>query len=205
MKMLGNLGFVFIFACAALAGFFPVASRAAPGDTDSTFSPPALDGSIYATAVQPDGKIVMAGAFTGGITRLESDGTTDPSFKPFAFDSSVLSVLIQPDGNGARDCRTSVGYGISRRGRYQSPEFSSCEDDGNLCSELRRDTFCFEQKNHIHRPLHRPDRRDGRADRPVSKVSGYCEMRSLLCSRVPSTDGAHGSAHMCLPEHLSLT
>ena len=60
--------------------------------------------SVYATAVQPDGKILIGGNFTSvlgvprnNIARLNSDGTLDMEFDPNA-NSSVWSIAIQPDG-----------------------------------------------------------------------------------------------------------
>jgi uncharacterized delta-60 repeat protein len=75
---------------------------------DESFDPGA-NGSIAAIAVQPDGKILVAGSFTtlggGGagmnirnyIGRLNSDGSLDESFDPGA-DSSVSAIELQPDG-----------------------------------------------------------------------------------------------------------
>ena len=61
---------------------------AAPGDLDLAFDPgSAVDDLISDLAVQPDGKILIAGRFdsTQGfyrskLARLMPDGTTDPSF-----------------------------------------------------------------------------------------------------------------------------
>lgn len=59
---------------------------------------------VRSIAVQPDGKIVIAGTFDslGGephayIGRLNSDGTVDGSFTPQA-DQQVYAVALQPDG-----------------------------------------------------------------------------------------------------------
>lgn len=58
------------------------------GSLDATFDPGAgVDGKVQAIALQPDGKIVIGGAFTtfnnsarNSLARLESDGTIDSSF-----------------------------------------------------------------------------------------------------------------------------
>ena len=63
---------------------------------------------INTIAVQPDGKIVVGGSFTGlgGVTgttvrhhigRLNVDGTVDPSFNP-GTNGPVLAVAVQADG-----------------------------------------------------------------------------------------------------------
>ena len=59
---------------------------------------------IQASAVQPDGKILIGGSFStvlgvprNNIARLNTDGTLDTSFDPKA-NASVLSIAVQPDG-----------------------------------------------------------------------------------------------------------
>ncbi len=67
-----------------------------------------LNGSVSASAVQPDGKIIIVGSFTtvnltrrNGIARLNADGTLDPTFdigvgtEP---SGSFNTVAVQPDG-----------------------------------------------------------------------------------------------------------
>jgi len=73
------------------------------GSVDSSFDPGA-DGQVYSFALQPDGKIVVGGAFLtlGGMSRsrlgrLETTGAIDTGFNPGA-NGSVESIAIQPDG-----------------------------------------------------------------------------------------------------------
>jgi uncharacterized delta-60 repeat protein len=78
------------------------------GSLDTTFNAGA-NGTVWALAVQPDGKILVGGAFTtlggGGtgttvrnrIGRLNPDGSLDASFDPGA-DNVVLALVLQPDG-----------------------------------------------------------------------------------------------------------
>jgi uncharacterized delta-60 repeat protein len=81
----------------------------ADGSLDSTFDPKA-DSSVNAIVVQPDGKILVGGAFTGfqpngsaitqsasHLVRLNADGTVDSSLllNP---NSTVTSIALQPDG-----------------------------------------------------------------------------------------------------------
>ena len=77
------------------------------GSLDATFKPGlGPDGDITAFALQPDGKIVIAGDFnTVGITprnriaRLNADGSVDSGFNPGSGpNGSVRSVALQGDG-----------------------------------------------------------------------------------------------------------
>ena len=79
----------------------------ANGSIDATFNPGA-NATVWALALQPDGKVLVGGAFTtlgGGvgttvrnrIGRLNPDGSLDAAFNPGASDS-VLNVVVEPDG-----------------------------------------------------------------------------------------------------------
>jgi uncharacterized delta-60 repeat protein len=65
-----------------------------------------FDSTVYSMAIQSDGKIVVAGYFTGyngiganGITRLNTDGSIDTSFVyGTGFNGGALSIAIQSDG-----------------------------------------------------------------------------------------------------------
>ena len=74
------------------------------GTLDRTLNLGAIGNFVLATAVQPDGKILVGGTFTtvlgvarNNIARLNSDGTLDTAFNPTA-NGSVLSIVAQPDG-----------------------------------------------------------------------------------------------------------
>ena len=84
----------------------------ADGTLDASFVPFGLSvtGSVYAVAIQTDGKVLVGGQFlaaggallqtnTGGVVRLNADGSLDTGF--FAgtgADDSVSAVAVQPDG-----------------------------------------------------------------------------------------------------------
>ena len=77
------------------------------GSLDSSFNPgTGANGAIYGVAIQTDGKIVIAGAFTAyngtarnRIARLEADGTLDTTFNPgTGADNTVYSLAVQNDG-----------------------------------------------------------------------------------------------------------
>src|SRR5215208_3593215 len=79
------------------------------GSPDASFAPLdgyQLDGPVQALAVQPDGKIVLGGAFytikgtnRHGIARLDSNGSVDTSFASGAGIYGVSSLALQADGN----------------------------------------------------------------------------------------------------------
>jgi uncharacterized delta-60 repeat protein len=95
-----------------------IARLNADGSLDTTFNPgTGADNFVYDIAVQPDGKIIVAGNFFSvnsvgnyGVARLNTDGSVDTSFvspipfpillpnPPFQIPSSVYSIVVQPDG-----------------------------------------------------------------------------------------------------------
>jgi uncharacterized delta-60 repeat protein len=75
----------------------------APGDLDP-LNPALVGNYVLATAVQPDGKLILAGKFTSvlgvarnNLARLNADGTLDTTFNPNP-NGDVNSVTVQPDG-----------------------------------------------------------------------------------------------------------
>jgi uncharacterized delta-60 repeat protein len=79
----------------------------ADGTLDATFVPgTGASAVIYDAAVQPDGKIIIGGAFTTfagqygrGIARLNADGTKDLTFDPgLGVNNLVYDVMLQADG-----------------------------------------------------------------------------------------------------------
>ncbi|MEY2577871.1 MAG: hypothetical protein QOI49_695, partial [Verrucomicrobiota bacterium] len=102
-----------------IGGFFSAVSpNGGPAVARSSFARLEMDGqvdqtllnlnavgyAVFATAVQPDGKILIGGDFTSilgvsrnNIARLNADGTLDSAFNPNA-NSWVRSIAVQPDG-----------------------------------------------------------------------------------------------------------
>jgi uncharacterized delta-60 repeat protein len=82
-----------------------IARLNANGTLDTTFDPgTGADGDVLAVALQPDGKVLVGGAFTyfngmarNRIARLNPSGGLDSSFNPAA-DAVVAAILLQPDG-----------------------------------------------------------------------------------------------------------
>jgi uncharacterized delta-60 repeat protein len=85
---------------------------AAGGDLDATFNPgtgaSVTSGSpvIWTSALQPDGKLIIGGFFTGyngtarnHIARVDKNGALDSAFNPGSgADGTVLATAVQPDG-----------------------------------------------------------------------------------------------------------
>jgi uncharacterized delta-60 repeat protein len=78
----------------------------ADGTLDTTFSAgTGVDARVYDMAIQPDGKIVLAGSFTNyngnyapGVCRINVDGSYDPTFEPQVQLTEVYSVEILDNG-----------------------------------------------------------------------------------------------------------
>jgi uncharacterized delta-60 repeat protein len=104
----------------ALALFLLLArlTSQADGDLDSTFAPN-LSSYVFGTAVQPDGMILIGGAFTSidGTTynhmaRLNADGTADSSFNTDV-NGTVYSIAVQADGKILVGGQFSLVGGVS--------------------------------------------------------------------------------------------
>lgn len=69
------------------------------GSVDSTFTPSSnISSYVYGMALQ-SGKVVVVGAFPGGIIRLNADGSIDPTFTAgTGFDYRAHGAAIQSDG-----------------------------------------------------------------------------------------------------------
>ena len=79
----------------------------ANGSVDASFSVAVwFDSGVYSVALQPDGRILVAGAFDSvmggsqrGLVRLNADGSKDNSFNiGTGFNGTVRKVILQPDG-----------------------------------------------------------------------------------------------------------
>jgi uncharacterized delta-60 repeat protein len=94
-----TLGCISLLAASANAG---------PGALDPTFAPMVTGGAVYATAVQPDGRILLGGAFAyvngssarSHFARLFADGSLDTSFfnTGSGVSGNVWCLAVQTDG-----------------------------------------------------------------------------------------------------------
>jgi hypothetical protein len=81
---------------------------AGPGAWDQTYAPTVSSGPVYARALQPNGELVIGGAFTAvdssssryHLARLFSDGSLDTTFfnTGSGVSSTVWSLAVQTDG-----------------------------------------------------------------------------------------------------------
>lgn len=85
-----------------------ISKYASTGGIDSSFAAGAgFNGQVYGVEQQPDGKLVVVGAFTKYqnitapyIVRLNLDGSIDSSFNVgLGFNSEITGIVIQSDGN----------------------------------------------------------------------------------------------------------
>jgi uncharacterized delta-60 repeat protein len=104
------------------------------GTLDHTFldSTSGTNGYVFALALQPDGKIVIAGSFTAvngtprtNLARLNPDGTLDATFTAAALDL-VSAVDIQPDG------KIVVGASVSTSNGSAYGDIARLNPDGTL-------------------------------------------------------------------------
>ena len=94
------------FICGLVLFSLPLSGLAGVGSVDASFDAPAPNNWVRAIAMQPDGKILIAGDFTtaGGsnrvrIARLLTNGHVDPAFtNPNVGLNFVNSVAVQADG-----------------------------------------------------------------------------------------------------------
>jgi uncharacterized delta-60 repeat protein len=74
------------------------------GAIDTSFSP-AINGTVDAVALQPNGKILIGGTFTtvsgtpcANLARINADGSFDATFAPGVAGGVVNAITVQPDG-----------------------------------------------------------------------------------------------------------
>ena len=115
--------------------------RLRPDGAVAAFNPGAND-TVFAIAVQPDGKVLMGGEFTtlggGGtgttprsfIGRLNADGAIDATFNPGA-NAAVWTLILQPDGKIlVGGLLTMLGGGGT--GATSRPRIGRLNPDGTL-------------------------------------------------------------------------
>ncbi len=107
-----------------------------PGDLDYTFfTNSTLNGQVNSIAVQPDGKMIIAGRFTrvhsaarGRIARLNADGSLDHSFGNRMEGSStdIKVAALQPDG------KVVIGFGNGNINGVFRGNIARLNQDGSL-------------------------------------------------------------------------
>jgi uncharacterized delta-60 repeat protein len=106
-------------------------SQAAPGDVDS-LNLNVVGTAVFASAVQPDGKMIIGGSFTtvlgvtrNNIARVNADGTLDAGFNPNA-NGTVGSVVVQADG------KILLGGSFTSVGGFTRNYIAQVAPDGTL-------------------------------------------------------------------------
>lgn len=113
--------------------FFSPAVLGQPGSTAADGFNPNVDGNVFAVAVQPDGKVIIAGKFETirpgadtqatartNIARLLPDGRNDPSFNAnnaatTGMDGEISTVVLQPNGQILIGGKFTTVAGTTRR------------------------------------------------------------------------------------------
>lgn len=126
-----------------LLSWFQSPAFAQPGNLDPGFNPGAND-QVYAVVVQPDGRILVGGAFwglnegfQGYVARLREDGTPDPEFRsPFPALSTgpVTALAVQTDG------RILVAGQLAAPGQHDGHGVFRLFADGTLDPEFVANT-----------------------------------------------------------------
>ncbi|TVR52380.1 MAG: hypothetical protein EA425_05040 [Puniceicoccaceae bacterium] len=119
----------------SLAMGSPPAHAQAPGKLDPSFrSGSVLNGAVYAVVPAEEGKVYIAGGFTGlegkvrhSIARLHSDGSLDDSFDPAdSLNGTVMTLVLQQDG------KILVGGWFTRFGETPRNHIARLNPDGSL-------------------------------------------------------------------------
>jgi uncharacterized delta-60 repeat protein len=115
---------------------------------------PGANSNPYALAIQPDGKVLVAGWFTAlggqpctGLARVNADGTLDASFNPNVAGGSVYAIAILEDG------KILLGGDFTTIGGQTRNSLVRLNADGILDGQFRLDAaggslgepgvFCF--------------------------------------------------------------
>ncbi len=153
---------------------------------------PMVNGSVFAQALQPDGKILLGGDFTtlGGqprnrIGRLNADGTLDAGFNPGA-SGTVFSIAVQADGRIllAGGFTSLAGQTRNHLARLQvngtvDEEFNPGTDGDVTCLALQADGMilvggCFSTLNGQSRRNLARLNADGTLDSALSQGADNC-------------------------------
>jgi len=131
------------------------------GTKDASFTC-STDDNVRAIAIQPDGKIFIAGEFSHvdkiereGIARLNTDGSLDTSFNPGSGTGglNVFSIALQSDGKILVGGNFTSFYGISRN------KVARLNSDGSLDLAFDPGTGFSGSSNFVQTILLQPDGR----------------------------------------------
>ncbi len=112
-----------------------IARLNADGSLDTSFDPGTGlgDGSLYATALQADGKLLLAGYFqyyndepVFEMIRVNVDGSLDHTFQGQSYDSPPEEITVQADG------KILIMGNFDNVGSVNQPSFARLNTDGSL-------------------------------------------------------------------------
>jgi uncharacterized delta-60 repeat protein len=115
------------------------------GGIDTTFVPPTINSQIDALAVQPDGKVLIAGSFTSitsgatafpysRVARLNANGSLDTTFTNPAVNGTVNSIAYVPHSSGDR---IVIGGSFTTVGGQPYGRLARLNTNGSLDAELQ--------------------------------------------------------------------
>jgi uncharacterized delta-60 repeat protein len=123
-----------------------IARLNANGTLDTTFNPgTAANSGVHHVAVQPDGKVLLAGAFTSvsgvarnRVARLNANGTLDATFNPGSgANDAIWALALQADGKVAVSGAFTTFNGVSRSRLARLNPDGSLDTAFNTALDLR--------------------------------------------------------------------
>lgn len=123
------------------------------GSFDAGFNASALQkflsgsaGAVYKVVVQPDGKILVGGAFQVGvdikvIVRLNSDGSIDATFNSDGGGSFAQAIVLQPDGKIVVAGQLANFGGVQSRGIVRLNQNGSLDTSLGLVANLTNNIY----------------------------------------------------------------
>jgi uncharacterized delta-60 repeat protein len=152
------------------------------GRADAGFDPGSgADATVFAVAVQPDGKVLVAGDFTrmneverNRIARLNADGSLDASFNPGAGpNSGVRCLALEPDG------KILIGGIFTSVGGVPRGRLARLNADGSLDASFSPGEGASEVVRWLA----------PQADGKVLVVGGFSQFDGMPCVRLARVQG----------------
>lgn len=121
----------------------PIVRLNTDGSIDGSFAPAQINSNAYKVILQPDGKILVGGAFStyaatsrNRIIRLESNGNLDTTFVPgTGFDGFVYTLALRPDG------KIVAGGVFGNYNGTQRNDLALLNSDGSLDTSFSSEVF----------------------------------------------------------------
>jgi len=105
------------------------------GSLDTTFNPGNnINGGVWTTAIQSDGKILVGGTFLKTIVRLNTDGSLDANFNSAIKNIFCLATAVQTDG------KIIIGGSYSGSNNIDERSINRLNSDGSIDSSFDKGT-----------------------------------------------------------------